>query len=228
MAWSCLRSNGISSLVLCLLTSLAAVWKCATVSLAELEQLKRVGTIIRQGRVVRLDADKVTLEKGTYKPVPDTLYIDCTSDGIPRLDAVPVFSGKHITLQPVRRCQQVFSAAFIAHVEATYGDDTVKNELCRAVPHPNRPIDLPIGVLQSNQNELRWYAEPSTIAWLKQARLDWTTGIVASAPEHLREAASFNPEKKAKVERVCAKLEELVNTVAEQDAMKTKAQLARF
>jgi hypothetical protein len=34
-----------------------------------------------------------------------------------------VFSDAGMTLQTVRSCQQVFSAAFIAHVEAAYGND---------------------------------------------------------------------------------------------------------
>lgn len=204
------------------------MWKCASVSPAELDQIKRIGTIIRQGRVVRIDADKVTLENGVHAPVPDTLYIDCASDAVHKWDPVPVFSGNRITLQPVRRCQQVFSSAFIAHVEATYGDDKLKNELTRVIPHPNEPIDYPLGVLSTYQNALRWGAEPSTVAWLKQARLDWDSGIVASAPEHIRESADFHAERKAKIERVSAKLEELLNTSSEQDTMKAKAPLARI
>src|ERR1044072_9308572 len=93
------------------------MYKCATVSVPELEQIQRIGNIVRQGRVVRLTANEVTLEGGKYTPVPDTLYIDCSADGLARLKPVPVFNGRHITLQAVRFCQQVFSAAFIGHVE---------------------------------------------------------------------------------------------------------------
>ena len=204
------------------------MWKCATVSLGEFDQLKRIGSIIRQGRVVRIDADKVTLENGIHEPAPDTLYIDCASDAIHKWDPVPVFSGNRITLQPVRRCQQVFSSAFIAHIEATYGDEKVKNELCRVIPHPNEPIDCPIGILHTYQNALRWNAEPSTVAWLNQARLDWESGIVASAPKHIRESADFHAESKAMIERVIVKLEELLNTSSKQDALKAEAQPARI
>lgn len=204
------------------------MFKCATVTIPELEQIKRIGTIIRQGRVLSLDADKVTLENGIYEPVPDTLYIDCTSDALAKLDPVPVFSGNRITLQPVRHCQQVFSAAFIAHVEATYGDDKVKNELCRAIPHPDKAIDYPIVSLQSYQNGLRWSAEPKTVAWLKQARLDWFGRIQSPGSEDPAQIAKFYAGKRANVERVCVKLKEIINTLPEEDAMKAKAQLARF
>ncbi|KAH8748889.1 hypothetical protein F5883DRAFT_609060 [Diaporthe sp. PMI_573] len=154
----------------------------------------------------------VTLENGIHEPVPDTLYIDYTSDALRKLDPVPIFDGNRITLQPVRRCQQVFSAAFIAHVEATYGDEKVKNELCRVVPHPNEPIDYPIGSLHTRQNTMRWAAEPKTAAWLNQTRLDMVRTIRESAPEHLRESGNSDAEKKEKkekAERVCVKLAQL-------------------
>ncbi len=35
---------------------------------------------------------------------------------------MPVFDGERVTLQTVRHCHQVFSAAFIAHVEADDDD----------------------------------------------------------------------------------------------------------
>lgn len=173
----------------------AEVWptmfRCATVSIAELEQIKRIGTIIRQGRVLRLDVDKVVLQKGDYTPVPDTLYIDCTADALAKLEPVPVFRGKYITLQSVRYCQQVFSAAFIAHVEATYKDDEFKNGLCCVVPHPNEAIDYLNVSLQSNRNGLRWDMESRTAAWLKQARLDWFGRLLPPAPGDPDEAAQI-------------------------------------
>ncbi|KAH8787858.1 pyridine nucleotide-disulfide oxidoreductase-domain-containing protein [Diaporthe sp. PMI_573] len=204
------------------------MFKCATVSLAELEQIKRIGAIIRQGRVVRLDADKVTLQHGDYKPVPDTLYIDCTADALSKRDPVPVFSDDRITLQPVRHCQQVFSAAFIAHAEAAYGDDKVKNELCRPIPHPAESIDYPIVSFQSYQNGLRWSEEPKTAAWLKQARLDWFGSLEESASKHCTDLGKFYAERKAGAERVCVKLKEIIDTIPKEDGMKAKAQLARF
>jgi hypothetical protein len=193
------------------------MFRCATISIPEFEQIKRVGTIIRQGRVVRLGASEVTLEKGTYKPVPDTLYIDCTADALAKLEPVPVFDGKHVTLQSVRFCQQVFSAAFIAHVEATYDDDEVKNELCRVVPHPDETIDHIIVALQTYQNRLRWFAEPRTAAWLKQARLD--IPALRSPPEDPAEAANFDASLPAQIRGLCDQFEQLIK----KDAVRVKA-----
>ncbi|KAH6716397.1 pyridine nucleotide-disulfide oxidoreductase-domain-containing protein [Leptodontidium sp. MPI-SDFR-AT-0119] len=205
------------------------MFRCATVSMAELEQIRKITKIIRQGRVVRLTADEVTLERGTYKPVPDSLYIDCTADGLAKTDPVPVFLGNQITLQSVRQCQQVFSAAFIAHVEATYGNDEVKkNRLCRVIPHPNETMDYLIINFQTYKNGLCWNAEPQTVAWLAQSRLDWFGIFLPQAPEDPAQAAAFYQAVTAQAEGICAKLEELIGQLPEKDASRAKAQLARF
>lgn len=83
------------------------MFRCATVSLAEFEQLKRIQSIVRQGRVISLDQHQVTLQQGSYATPHDTVFIDCSADALARLEPVPVFQGKLITLQPVRYCQQV-------------------------------------------------------------------------------------------------------------------------
>jgi len=48
---------------------------------------------------------------------------------------VPIWAGKHITLQMVRTCQPTFSAALIAHIEATLGDEAEKNGARRSPAH---------------------------------------------------------------------------------------------
>jgi hypothetical protein len=140
------------------------MYKCATVSVPELEQIRRIKSIIRQGRVVRISANEVILEEGKYTPVPDTLYIDCSADGLLRLNPVPIFDGKRITLQLVRFCQQVFSAAFIGHIEAIYDNDEVKNALCTVVPHPDETTDYIAMCHETYANAAKWYAEPKTRA----------------------------------------------------------------
>lgn len=205
------------------------MFRCATISLPELEQVKKVGTIIRQGRVVRISAGEVTMEQGSYKPLNDTLYVNCTADALAKLEPVPVFRGRQITLQSVRYCQQVFSAAFIAHVEATYGsDDRSKNELAHVIPHPDEAIDWFIVTLQAHRNGLRWAMHPKTTAWLSQARLDWFKTFLPPPPEDPAQLAPFRAAVAAKVEAICAKLEQLISQLPEQDAARTKAQLARL
>ena len=51
------------------------------------------------------------------------LYIDCTSNGLSKRPAVPIFNGSRICLQAINQCQQVYSAAAIGAIEARFSED---------------------------------------------------------------------------------------------------------
>lgn len=188
------------------------MYRCASVSMAELAAIRKISNIVRMGRVRHIGADEVALEGGKFSPVPDTLYIDCTADGLEKRPAVPVFSGKTITLQAVRACQQVFSAALIAHVEAAYGgDDALKNELCRAIPHPNLPLDWLVTRIHDHTDTMRWYSEPKLAAWLAQARLDWFGKWAPPLPEDPEERAAAGQAKVAQMKALSGKLQQLID-----------------
>ena len=91
--------------------------------------------------------------------------------------AVPVFAGDRITLQPVRTCQQVFSAAFIAHVEAAYADEAEKNEICTPIPHPDTDIDWLRTTHQNTVNTARWGRDAALTGWVAKSRLNIDTGV---------------------------------------------------
>ncbi|KJZ71812.1 hypothetical protein HIM_08783 [Hirsutella minnesotensis 3608] len=198
------------------------MYRCATVSAAELEQIRKIETVVRMGRVVRIGKDEVVLERGSHRPNPDTLYIDCSADGLAKLGPVPVFKGNQITLQSVRTCQQVFSAAFISHVEATYDDEKVKNELCRPIPHPHESTDWLIDAILNFRNRLRWEAEPKTAAWLGQARLNWDP-----LPPLSEEGRAELQTRAKMIETLAEKLQKLLGDMPEKEAEKAKAQIAR-
>ncbi|MEM7099615.1 MAG: NAD(P)/FAD-dependent oxidoreductase [Pseudomonadota bacterium] len=149
------------------------MWRCATVTSAELEQLRKIKGVVRKGRVTEIKAQEIVLEQGVEPTSGQVLHIDCTADGLERRPQVPVFNGERITLQSVRTCQQVFSAAFIGHIEATYPDaDEAKNELCTPVPHPDDNRDFVRCNLANSVNAARWSSEPGLSEWLLHARLD--------------------------------------------------------
>ncbi len=155
------------------------MYRCATVTLAELEQLRRIKGIVRMGRVKTIDADQIQLDEGSVKTDTSTLHVNCTADGLERRPVVPVFEGSHLTLQSVSTCQQVFSAAFIAHVEAAYDDDDVKNALCTVVPHPDKATDFLRTTLANMVNRLTWSQDAGLTAWLDNSRLAGLSGIAA-------------------------------------------------
>ena len=204
------------------------MFHCASVSRLEFEALKQIGSVIRKGRVTSIAPGEVTLENGSFRPAPDTLYIDCSAGSIPKVTPVPMFRGRNITLQPVRWCQQTFSAALIAHVEATYDDEKLKNELCGPVPMPNEPMDFPLVMLQTNLNTLAWNKQPKTVAWLSQCRLDYNSYLMGPGPEDAQERAAFYEQVLAGLEASSKKIQELINKLPETDAASMNAQLDHF
>jgi len=148
------------------------MYRCCTVTVAELDELRRIRNVVRMGRVQQIATDQIDLDHGQIPTSRDTVHVDCTADGLANRPVRPIFEPDHLTLQTVRTCQQVFSAAFIAHVEATYDDDATKNELCTVVPHPNDTLDWMRTTRDNALNSIRWNSDPDLKEWLSNARLD--------------------------------------------------------
>ncbi len=155
------------------------MYRCATVSSAELAQLRRIRDIVRMGHVESIERGKVVFTDGAIAVDGSALYVDCSADGLQRRPPVTVFDGDRITLQSVRGCQQVFSAALIAHVEAGYHDDVTRNDLCMPVPHPNTDRDWLTMTLAEQRNQARWLDDADLMDWLCAARLDLMRGVFA-------------------------------------------------
>lgn len=189
------------------------MYHCSTVTKKELNAMKSLGEIVRLGLVQSIGKDEVKLSKGSYKPEPDTLYIDCSAGSIPKRPAISVFNGRNITLQPVRFCQQVFSAAFIGHAEAAYEDENLKNKLCVPVPHPDVPGDYVRITLQTYRNGLNWAIQPKTAAWLQNARLDWFRHLAAPMPEDPEKLKEAQGQLFKGMQGLIAKLESLMEQI---------------
>ncbi|MEH6571302.1 MAG: NAD(P)/FAD-dependent oxidoreductase [Halioglobus sp.] len=171
------------------------MFRCATVSKSEIEQLRRINNVIRLGRVQRIEAGRVVLDQGSFDTGPNTLYVDCTADGLAKRPPQPVFAGNRVTLQAVRTCQQVFSAAFIAHIALTVQDEARKNLLCTPVPHPDTDIDYLHNMLADLVNGAAWQEDESLYAWIKSARLDGFSFSESGSPEsdaqHMQSLAAY-------------------------------------
>jgi hypothetical protein len=152
------------------------MYRCATVTIDEVAQLRRITDVVRQGRVQAITEDEIVLDRGSVPHRAGTLFVDCSADGLERRPVVPMFHGDTITVQTVRTCQQVFSSAFVAHVEAAYDDEARQNELCTVVPHPDSDIDWLRTTLGDTLNAVRWQDDPDLQDWLMRARLDGFSG----------------------------------------------------
>lgn len=153
-------------------TERPTMYRCATVTESEIEAMASITNVVRLGRVQRIDSAEIVLEQGSIPTSAGAVHIDCTADGLERRPVVPVFSEGRITLQTVRTCQQVFSAAFIAHVEAAYDDQAYKNDLATVVPHPNTDTDWLRVTIANGMNSATWRNDDELSAWLVGARLD--------------------------------------------------------
>jgi hypothetical protein len=109
------------------------MYRCATVSQAELEQLRRIKDVVRLRRLRPVERTKIVLDYGAAPADPDTLYVDSSASGIQIPPMVPVFDGDTLNLLMVRFCQPLFSAALVAYVESRESVLTEKNALC--TPH---------------------------------------------------------------------------------------------
>lgn len=134
------------------------------------------------GRVRSIGPDAIELDDSTVPTSPDVVHVDCTADGFRRRAPEPVFDGDRITLQSVRTCQQVFSAAMVAHVEAVFSDEAEKNTLCAVIPSPDADIDWLRTTLVNTESTIRWAGEPKIASWLEDARLNSVKTGLTGAP----------------------------------------------
>lgn len=169
----------------------------ATVSQPELEQLRRiaeVGGIVRQGRVQAIESDHIVLDQGEIPTTAATVHVDCSASAITNTQIKPIFADGLITPQTVRSYQPVFSAALIAHVEATRAGDEEKNGLCQVVPLPNHDTDWIAMMVPFMINQYQWSRDSELKTWLRASRLD---GFSRMASE-----AAADPEKAAVLKRL--------------------------
>ncbi len=145
-------------------------WRCAIVDDRELAGLRQIDDVIRMGRVQRVGRGEIRLDRGTVGAVEDSLFIDCSANGLAKMDAKPLFSAGRITLQSVFMCQQTFSAALIARLELLGVSDERRNRICTAVPHPELKEDLPKCMLTSTQNMINCHRRLPL--WLVRSRLN--------------------------------------------------------
>lgn len=144
----------------------------ATLSVAEVEELRRIRNVVRLGRVSAIDASGMQLQQGHVAVEPGALYIDCTASAVHFKEPLPVFRGNRIVVQLLRAPLVSLSAALTAHIEARYDDEALKNKLCRPVPFPRRPADYVRTMAVNMGNQMTWDQDPELRQWIRQCRLD--------------------------------------------------------
>jgi hypothetical protein len=152
-------------------------FRCATVSQDELVSLRSIENVIRLGRVTRIGPDQIQLAGGSVPADRGQIHVDCSGAGLRTKPARPVFNGGLITLQQIRACQPVFSAALTGYVEATRDDDAQQNLLCPANRYPDAAADWIPLTCTAQRAEIIWVTDPDVSAWMQRSRLNATCGI---------------------------------------------------
>lgn len=189
------------------------IHRCATVSKGELEQMRRIANVVRQGYVQRIEPGRVVLDGGEIRTDPAAIHIDCTARGINHRPTVPIFAEGRVTLQHVRLCQPVFSAALIGHVEASYASTDEKNAICPAVEPPSDTVGWLRMLRVELPNRSRLLMNPAINDWLAGCRLDPLAGRIRAVQptdtHDLMAFARYMQNAPAAIEKVNALLAEI-------------------
>jgi hypothetical protein len=174
------------------------MYRCATISDRELEQLRSIENVVRKGHLQAIGTDELALDGGTIATDASHVHVDCTAAGLRLSPARPVFDGDRITLQQVRTCQPTFNAALLGFIEASDRDDAGRNRLAPPNPYPNASRDWIIGTYISMSAQQVWNDEPDIVTWLAGARLN----AVSAMNDHFGE-----PEMQSALGRYVANVE---------------------
>jgi NAD(P)-binding Rossmann-like domain len=161
-------------------SSPATMFRGTMLSARELEALRQIEDVVRLGRVRRIEADRIVLERGETKTGTGVLHVDCTALGLNNAPATPIFQLGRIVLQQVRHLSPSFNAALIGIVEAHRDNDTDKNRLCPPNPYASSTEDWPRMIGRTWRTEARWFNEPDISAWVASTRLN----LLRALPEH--------------------------------------------
>jgi len=161
----------------------ATMYRGTMLSARELAALRQIEDVVRLGRVRRIEADRIVLERGETKTGPDVLHVDCTALGLNNAPATPIFGPGRIVLQQVRHLSPCFNAALVGFIEAYRDDDADKNRLCPPNPYASSIEDWPRMMSRTWRTEGRWLSEPDLSAWVAKSRLN----LLRALPDHAAE-----------------------------------------
>ena len=195
------------------------MYRCATVSEAELVRLRGLENVVRLGRVTHIGSDQIDLAGGSIPTDRGQVHVDCAAPGLRLEPGRPVFADGRITLQQIRACQPVFSAALTGYVEAARDDDAQKNRLCPANPYPDTALDwIPVTCV-AQRAEIAWTADRDLFSWMQRSRLNATSGIRDYLDDPQMKSALARLF--ANIEPAIAKLEAFTAEIPQPDADRT-------
>ncbi|WP_168929548.1 hypothetical protein, partial [Nocardioides sp. GY 10113] len=150
------------------------VFRGPTISTYEVDQLRRITDVVRRGRVLRIEPDRIVLEHGEVPTTPDTVHVHCAAPGLPERPPVPVFADGRITVQYLTRASMPLSSAAIARTEALDLDDEERNRLCPTNFMDQTPLGYLQMLLRGLATEVTWRGHPDLKDWFTTTRVNAT------------------------------------------------------
>ncbi len=205
------------------------MFHAATISQMELEQLRRIKNIVRKGRVTAIEKDQIVFKEDSVPTSLDHIHIDCSATPIKADKPItPVFKGNVITPQTVRSFQPVFSASFIAHIEANFEDEKEKNRLTQVVPLPNHATDWIKMTAQMMLNQFTWSQNKALRKWMLENRLDGFSKMIKAVPKDDLEKQAIIKKLRDNAMPAMIKLQEYMDELTAKDQVKQTFERPQF
>jgi hypothetical protein len=151
--------------------------KGGTVSIGELDQLRRIERVVRLGHVERIEPDRIVLEQGSIPTTPEHLHVHCAAAGLSDNPPRAIFTDDTITLQLVTRVSLPLSGALLGLLETTGRTTEEKNRLCPPTAWPHTPFDYLRALLAGIRAEMGWQEARDLQEWVDRSRLNIMSGL---------------------------------------------------
>jgi hypothetical protein len=154
----------------------------AVISEGEVELLRGIKQVYRQGRVSKIEPGKMHFADEVVDLPEGTLFIDCTASAVPfeaRNNQRPFFDGDVITLQLAQTPFVPYSAALAAFIEANFDTDEEKNALVPPGPLTDTTSTYPAAFLSNLRSTGLLSQNEKTNAFNARSRLHPTGPTIA-------------------------------------------------
>lgn len=194
------------------------MFRQATMSEPEVEQLRRIEHVVRLGYVTGIEPEVVHLDRGELDVEPSWLHVDCTAEGLRRRHPIPIFQRDRITLQfVVVNGLPTYSAAIIAKLELSVDDDAAKNLACPPIPITGDLLDIATNLLVGLESEAKWGAIPALAAWMASTRLNPLSWALADVTAGGSEAQQSLERLFTRMEPALANLRRILAGASDED-----------
>jgi hypothetical protein len=177
------------------------VFRGATLSRLEFDQLQTIERVIRQGRVEAVGTDRLRLTDGDVATGPGVVHIDCTAPGLTAGGDRPIYGPATMHVQLTTMGVSPRSAALLGFVETLALPDDERNRLCPPIPRRGLIASHLEYLLIGLSADPPRRANADITAWNESSRLNPGRSIVALADV---------PEVKAALDSIASNYEAAV------------------